>query len=146
MQSPLLVFFPASVVAAAQSAAGQEPPSGYDPLSAHGWRLVAFAEPGAEVAPGHEAILEFDPSQPAVAGFAGCNRFSAAYEHAGRGLELGRVRTTMMACPDEPRTRQEAAFLEALEAVAGYEIVEGALGRLDAEEAPLLRFVRRAEG
>ena len=51
----------------------------------------------------------------------------------------------MMACPDEPRTRQEAAFLEALEAVAGYEIVEGELVLLDAEEAPLLRFVRRAE-
>ncbi len=62
-----------------------------------------------------------------VAGNASCNRFIGGYALTGEGLSFTQMGTTMMSCED-PFSRQEARFLELLQAVFRFEITpEGRL-------------------
>jgi heat shock protein HslJ/membrane-bound inhibitor of C-type lysozyme len=56
-----------------------------------------------------------------VAGNASCNRFIGGYRLTGEGLSFSQMGTTMMAC-EEDLSRQEARFLELLQAVFRFEI------------------------
>ena len=114
-------------------------------ITAHPWQLKAFADESVEVAIGHEATLEFDPDQGTAHGIAGCNRYATSYESTDKALTFGLTRSTMMACPDEPRTRQETAFLAAFESVAGFELAGPELRLLDSTGALLLLFEPRPD-
>ena len=114
-------------------------------LEAHPWQLSAFGDATAAVAEGNEATLEFDRQQSMAAGSAGCNRFAGTYESSAASLSFGLMRTTMMACPDDPRTLQEKAFLTALAAVEAFEISDGGLRLLDGGGTMLLTLVRRPD-
>lgn len=108
----------------------------------HGaWRLSSFADKAAEVAVGDEASLEFDAETSSAHGSAGCNRYFATFEASGSAISFGPVRTSMMACPDEARSRQERAFLEALESVGAFTIEEEELRFYDGSGSLLMTLV-----
>lgn len=53
-----------------------------------------------------------------VAGFAGCNQYTAGYEADGSKLRISAPASTRRLCPDTGVMEQEQAFLKALEAVS----------------------------
>jgi copper homeostasis protein (lipoprotein) len=85
------------------------------------WKLVSVA---GDTVGTHEdqrevhMLLELEESQ--VRGFAGCNQFFGSYETAGDTLRFGQLASTMAMCP---YMDAETAFFQALEKVAGYEIL-----------------------
>jgi heat shock protein HslJ len=79
-----------------------------------------------EVAPS----VTFDDGR--MAGFTGCNRFTASYEMDGDTLEIGEVASTRMACPP-PADAVEADYVPALGRVTAWRSENGELALLDAE-------------
>ena len=94
-----------------------EPTSPAD-LTGTSWTLVSIgATPAIE---GAGASLAFD-SAGNVNGSTGCNSFSGSYALDGSALTFGPLATTRMACEDAVMA-QEAAVLEALSGVSGWEV------------------------
>jgi heat shock protein HslJ len=91
---------------------------------------------GAAVIGDAGPTIEFHEGQR-VTGLASCNRYLASYELTGEGLALAGGAATMMAC--EPSLmEQERKFLDALDAIARFEIApDGALVLL-ADDGPQL--------
>lgn len=67
---------------------------------------------------------EFMAGEPSgdgvVAGFSGCNNYSASYTVDGDSLSIGDAASTMMFC--DGLMDQETAFLELLSTIGGYSI------------------------
>jgi heat shock protein HslJ len=126
-----------------ETRADGEPSSSDDPTD-RAWQLHSFPAGAGEVAAGAEATLEFD-GEAMAGGTGGCNRWAGGYELGDGKLSFGLIRTTMMACPDEPRSRQEQVFLEALRNVAGYELADGRLRLLDAGGEWLMTLAPRPD-
>lgn len=80
-----------------------------------------------------------------VAGHSGCNRFGgqtelkAGQETSGE-ITLGALFSTRMACADDVRNQQEAAYLAALAEVTAWRTDGGKLYLIDASGADILRF------
>ena len=94
-----------------------EPTSAAD-LAGTSWTLVSIG--GAPVVEGSGPHLTFDTGGKA-SGSTGCNSFSGTYAVDGTALTIGGLATTRMAC-EENLMVQEAAVLEALAGVSGWEI------------------------
>jgi heat shock protein HslJ len=115
------------------------------PLEQVLWTLESFGGPGAQqpVAAGLEITALFVPSEEAddkeatedtdedtavagdsgtVSGFGGCNNYSAGYETEGRQLTIGPAVTTLMACPPEEESIEQA-FFATLDTVERYQIL-----------------------
>ena len=84
-----------------------------------------------------DASIRFSEGQ--VSGNATCNRFFGAYSLEGNALTIQPGGSTLMACPDQFMT-QEQAVLNALGRVDGYAIANGTLQLQDAEGKVLLTF------
>lgn len=82
-----------------------------------------------------------------VSGHSGCNRYGGQADVAevqqGK-ISFGALFSTRMACMDEARNRQEAAFLAALDEVATWRTENGLLYLMDAQGADVLRFSNAA--
>ena len=76
-----------------------------------------------------------------VSGFAGCNRLSGTARIDGTGIAFGPLATTRMACAG-PSMELEAGYLKALGAVTRFDVTNAKLVLLDANDRPLLMFVR----
>lgn len=75
-----------------------------------------------------------------IDGSAGCNRYSGTYTGGGGGmLTFSPLATTKMMCAEDVMA-QEAAFLQAMEQVAAFEIEGSQLRLLDSGGAMLLGF------
>jgi heat shock protein HslJ len=74
-----------------------------------------------------------------MAGFGGCNRYSASATVDGSALILGTAATTKMAC-GSPATEVEQAFHTALEDVAAFRIDGDELVLLDGDDGEVLGF------
>ncbi|MGA7243116.1 MAG: META domain-containing protein [Terracidiphilus sp.] len=85
-------------------------------LSGSEWLLDDLAGSAADHG---QATLTF-PEAGKVAGNASCNRFFASAEINGNAIKLGGMGSTRMACP-EPVMKQEAKYLEALQAAERFE-------------------------
>lgn len=72
------------------------------------WVLTAFDQ---HTIPARAPTLTLDPADKRAYGFAGCNRYFAAYTLKGDKLSLGQAGATLMACPD---MTIEHPFLQAL--------------------------------
>ena len=114
-------------------------------LTGHAWQLASFPEGQGVVAEGNEATMEFDGETGQVAGSAGCNRYAGGYEASGDSLSFGLLHMTMMACPDDDRTRQETVFVAALESVASYRIENGELLLFDEAGETLMTLAPRPD-
>jgi putative lipoprotein len=94
-----------------------EPTSAAD-LAGTSWTLVSIGD--STVIEGAGASLTFDPAG-SVSGSTGCNSFSGSYTVDGAALTFGPLATTRKAC-EEPLMAQEAAFLQAMAGVSGWEV------------------------
>lgn len=98
------------------------------------WQLTELAgQPGAR------QTLQFDTSQGRVSGNGGCNNFSGGYQWSGKSLKMGPLASTRRACVDDATSRQESAFLKALEDTRTWQ-VDGKVLILAGDSGPLARF------
>ncbi len=91
------------------------------------WRLSSLG--GADADPGVTSMLTFNDDGN-VSGNGGCNSFGGQATFDRAKLKFGDLFSTMMAC-EEPKMKQEAAFLATLEKTASYSVEGGTLTLLD---------------
>jgi len=112
--------------------------SGQVPLEDTAWKLTALrGQPVTVADPLRQPHIMLQPEQHRVSGSGGCNRLAGGYTLAGDRLTFGRTAATMMACPG---MAQERAFLDALSAVARWQIDGQQLLLRDARGEVVLRF------
>jgi copper homeostasis protein (lipoprotein) len=112
------------------------------PLENSYWKLTRLGD--APVLVGErqrEPYLILRPETGRLAGFGGCNRLLGSYRVDGERIELGRVASTMMACPEGMDA--EAALIDVLERAATWGILGEHLELFDADGGQLARFERR---
>lgn len=111
------------------------------PLEGTPWQLTSYAgQDGSEtpVPDGVRATARF--AEGRVTGNGGCNSFTGGYTVDGQALEIGEVASTLIGCDDD-RGEVEAAYLPALQEVAGYRTDPTTLTLVDANDDVLLTFV-----
>jgi len=126
-------------------ACGPKPPASEQPAAAstaslddREWILVGLGEQTAPLgAGGRPANIRFDPANGRAAGFAGCNRYSAAYTFAGDTLTFGPAISTKMACADGDEL--EWSYLATLPEIRSYGRSDSTL-TLSGPGGPLARF------
>jgi putative lipoprotein len=91
------------------------------------WHLSSLG--GEDADAGVTSTLTFNDDGN-VSGNGGCNSFGGEATFDGAKLKFGDLFSTMMAC-EEPKMKQEAAFLAALGEAASYTIEGGTLTLLD---------------
>lgn len=116
--------------------------SGVGGLTAQQWVLEDIKGAGVVSGLNQHIIIAADGK---VAGHSGCNRFGGQAElKAGRDtageIMLGALFSTRMACVDNVRNQQEAAYLAALAEVTAWRTDGGKLYFVDASGADILRF------
>jgi len=87
------------------------------------WVLASMTRDGAEAPPvsGSTITLNFETGGQ-VGGNAGCNSYGGSYETRNSSITFLNVVSTLMACADQAVTDQEAAYLNALNQAATYEL------------------------
>ncbi len=105
-------------------------------LSASGWRPTHIGE--MRLDDDSEMSVQFDVGGQ-VNGHGGCNRFFGSYELEDGALQVGRLGSTRMACP-EPAMSFEIAFLEALQTPANASLVGNKLILRTAQDLIAVRF------
>lgn len=106
-----------------------------DPLVGTVWNLNTLN--GSDLVPNTSITAEFF-EEGLVAGFSGCNNYSAAYEVAGNNItfNMSPVATTLKACP-EPIMDQESQYLATLASTTTFETTEDELALSDAGGNPV---------
>lgn len=87
-----------------------------------------------------EPYIVLQASTKEVAGHGGCNRLSGGYAIDGEALDFKELTTTRMACPE---SEAEAAFLNALESVVRWTLMDNQLVLLDKSNVPVLQLESR---
>lgn len=83
-----------------------------------------------------EPVITFSPQQNQVTGNTGCNRFLGKLFKENNNITFQNIGTTKMACDDNGL---EQAFLQTLETVASYQVVENILMLIDNQGNTLLK-------
>ncbi len=108
--------------ATVSSQASSPPPS----ILEREWTLVTLGDSAAPPGSGGKpATLRFDSAASRASGFAGCNRYSAAYTIAGDSLHFGPAMVTRMACMDGDAL--ERVFLPVISATTGFQAADSTL-------------------
>lgn len=102
------------------------------------WRVVEIA--GEPVAEGVLATLAID-AEGGISGSGGCNRYFGSAEIDGERIDMGDIGATRMACP-EPAMSEEQRYLQALDAVAIWQIEADELTFADDEDTVVVRLER----
>ncbi len=106
------------------------------------WVLVSYLNAAGETVEAladHEVTAEFN-ADGQLGGSGGCNRYFASYTVDGDALTIGQAGSTMMACEPAEVMEQEAQFLAALTAAAGWSIADNQLHILDANGQTVALF------
>lgn len=115
-----------------------EPTASQSALIDREWILASIgdlSEPrGAQDRP---VTLRFDSAEARAGGFAGCNRYSAAYRTSGDSVSFEAPIATKMFC--EGSMDVETALLGALERVRRFEVTDSTL-TLYSEDGPVAQF------
>ena len=92
------------------------------------WVLASMTRDGAEAPPvsGSTITLNFETGGQ-VGGNAGCNSYGGSYETRNSSITFLNVVSTLMACAEQAVTDQEAAYLNALNQAATYELSNDSL-------------------
>lgn len=109
------------------------------------WMLNGIVEGDAVVSMAVDSEITAMFADGSVAGYAGCNQYSAPYTVADNQITLGPIAATKMACEGEQGER-EVTFLAALQQTAGYEIERDSLTLLDANGNALMMFTAQKAG
>jgi heat shock protein HslJ len=117
------------------------PGAGTSAQTAAGATLIGTSWQLTELAgqPGARQTLQFDASQGRVSGNGGCNNFSGGYQWSGKSLKMGPLASTRRACVDDATSRQDIAFLKALQDTRTWQ-VDGKVLILAGDSGPLARF------
>ncbi|MFN3200216.1 MAG: META domain-containing protein [Bradymonadia bacterium] len=99
--------------------ANAEAPAGKDMLG--GWALAEID--GRDALPGTTLWLEY----AVMGGRSGCNAYGGNYQHTGGKLTVGSVSSTLRACLDEARMKQEGDYLRNLRSASEVSIDNGRL-------------------
>lgn len=127
---PIVILGILTFTACASSASSQA-------LTGSPWLLTQLGE--EPPLPDTQITAEFN-EDGRVGGTSGCNSYNTTYSVDGNQIEFGEEMIgTLMACPD-PVMEQERLYLEALSAVATFEIVDDELTLYDADGNALARF------
>ncbi len=119
----LLLALPACSHKPAAQSAGMEAPSG---LVDRDWVVVGLLQDTAPRGSGNLALtLRFDKKSGRVAGFSGCNRFSARYTLGPDALTIGPALATRMSCGGADTL--EDRFLATLSSLTSYQLSDTAL-------------------
>lgn len=119
--------------------------AGVGALTAHEWLLEDIK--GGGVIDRLRLTIRIDAAGK-VSGHSGCNRFGGQAEmkpgqDTSGEISFGALFSTRMACMDDARNNQEAAYLAALSEVAGWRTDENGLLHLTgANGADVLRFAK----
>jgi heat shock protein HslJ len=117
--------------------ARQHMPGGGSGITGQQWRPSVV---GASVMPddsGMHVLFEVDGS---IKGNGGCNNFFGSLEQSETGLSAGQLGGTRMACPADVMDR-ETAFMAALQDMTRFEIGEGKLQLVGADNNLLAELV-----
>lgn len=105
------------------------------------WVLVRIGEKPFVPEEGRpEPYIVLQSSTKQIAGYGGCNRLSGGYRIQGDALEFGELTTTRIACPD---LEDEHAFLNALDDVARWQLMDNQLVLFDKNRTPVLQLESR---
>ena len=110
---------------------------GASPLAGTAWRLLVLD--GKDTDAGVTSMLVFN-ADGTINGTGGCNTFGGGVTIDGATLKFGKLRSTMMACEEEAKSHQEAAFHEALSRTASYALETGELALLDTAGSVVARL------
>jgi putative lipoprotein len=106
------------------------------------WKLTRLPNAQVQVVePQREPHLILQSAERRVAGSSGCNRLAGGYTLDGDRLALGRMASTMMACPQG--MEQERAFLDALATVERWRVTGQELTLVDARGEVVAQFESR---
>jgi len=91
------------------------------------WELISIrGVPVAANSQGKKPTLTLDLENGSASGFTGCNSFSGGYGIVDGNPKIDdNIAVTMMACVEDMQT--EAAYLQALSEIEGYQVAEGQL-------------------
>lgn len=108
------------------------------------WNIIEINGEAVVPAPGQAfPNITFDTANGRVSGNSGCNRMFGGFDAKGKPgkLELGRMGSTMMMCPD---MEVERAVLKALSEVKGYKSLDkGNVALCDGNKKPVVVLKRK---
>lgn len=113
------------------------------PLEGTSWRLAELNRQPVVPVPGDGAPTLTLSEDDRASGNGGCNLFSGPYTRSGASLRFGALVATRRACADEAATRQEAAYLQALQSTTRYAVYDDLLV-LYAQDQVVARLRRTA--
>lgn len=94
-------------------------------LTQSNWILIRMTVDGQDrpVNPARPPTLRFNAQSRQIAGFSGCNSYSATYSIAGARLAITEMRSTAMYCLNEESSmHEEAWYTQTLIAVSAYQV------------------------
>ena len=117
----------------ALAACATQTPPAVASLTGPEWRLEGLL--GAPVQGQSPVTLSF-LSEGRAGGAGGCNRYSGSWEQKGEKLTLGKMSSTLMACP-QPLMEQEGTYLRALETAKSYSFAPNGALVIETAQGPL---------
>jgi heat shock protein HslJ len=124
------------------------PVTGPAALAGVTWYLVAFNQGGSSVnaLPGTEITAFFD-NQGTVAGSAGCNQYTAAYQVSLNNVHIGAPASTKMACSSPAGImNQESAYLTTIQGASTFVIENDILTIMDSNGRAILTYSKVPPG
>lgn len=104
------------------------------------WTLTRLNGDVVTTEPGKAApYIELDDASKRLSGSGGCNRLLGSYDGEGSSLRFRQMASTMMACPANAMTHEQA-FIKALDTVTSYRIRGSTLVLRDKDNAEVARF------
>jgi heat shock protein HslJ len=117
--------------------ARQNMPAGGSGITGQEWRPAVIGASAVPADSGMVVIFQVDGS---INGNGGCNKFFGSLETTKGELTVGELGSTRMACPGDIMDR-EAAFMNALQETRRFEIGEGSLQLVGADNQLLAELV-----
>jgi copper homeostasis protein (lipoprotein) len=113
------------------------------PLENTNWKLTRLGSKSITVTTKQRELYSvLDSKTKRIAGFGGCNRFTATYQQNGDRLAFGKMAMTFMACPEAIETERD--FVGVLEQARSWKILGDHLELFDSGGSFLARFRARA--
>jgi heat shock protein HslJ len=123
-------LWPAALLALAACVVGPAagPGGEAERLEGTAWQLEELnGRPAVAATGGDVPTLAFAADEPRASGNGGCNQFGGSYTRTRAALQFGPLASTRRACVDEAASRQETAYLQALQSTTRYAIYDDLL-------------------
>ena len=119
--------------------ARQNLPGGGAGMTGVEWRPIVL---GADTLPADSGLFVLFAVDGSIKGNGGCNNFFGTLEKTDKGIAVGPLGSTRMACPPAIMDR-EVAFMQALQATSRFEVGKRRLQLLGTDSQLLAELVSR---